>query len=54
KQIDDFYLNNLTINEQLVGLNETIAWYRNISLFLQVFGLALILARDLEGIPVAK
>lgn len=54
EQIDDFYLNNLTINEQLVGLNETIAWYRNVSLFLQVFGLALILARDLEGIPVAK
>ncbi|MGF1911343.1 DNA mismatch repair protein [Vibrio kasasachensis] len=54
KKIDDFYLGNLSINEQLIRLNESMAWYRNISLFLQVFGLALILARDLEGIPVAK
>ena len=47
-QIDDFYLQNLTISEQMIVLGDRIAWYRNISLFLQVFGLALILARDLS------
>lgn len=47
EQIDGFYLQNLSFNEQLSALDEQIAWYRNISLFLQVFGLALILARDL-------
>ncbi|WP_194436863.1 DNA mismatch repair protein [Vibrio fluminensis] len=47
EQIDNFYLQNLTFNERLSALDEQIAWYRNISLFLQVFGLALILARDL-------
>lgn len=46
-QIDGFYLNNITLSEQMAQLQERIAWYRNISLFLQVFGLALILARDL-------
>ena len=47
-QIDDFYLQNLTISEQMMTLSDRITWYRNISLFLQVFGLALILARDLS------
>lgn len=46
-QIDGFYLKNITLTEQMNHLDERIAWYRNISLFLQVFGLALILARDL-------
>ncbi|MCK6264384.1 DNA mismatch repair protein [Vibrio sp. ZSDE26] len=46
-QIDDHYLENLEILEEMRGLNENIAWYKNIGLFLQVFGLALILARDL-------
>ncbi|OLQ93236.1 hypothetical protein BIY22_01730 [Vibrio panuliri] len=45
--IDEVYLQNLTINEGLVSLDKRIAWYRSIGLFLQVFGLALILARDL-------
>ncbi|WP_039948767.1 hypothetical protein [Vibrio ichthyoenteri] len=46
-QIDGFYLKNITLTEQMNLLDDRIAWYRNISLFLQVFGLALILARDL-------
>lgn len=50
-QIDDYYLNNLTITEVMAALNEKIAWYKNIGLFLQVFGLALILARDLARKP---
>ncbi|NOI79528.1 DNA mismatch repair protein [Vibrio tubiashii] len=50
-QIDDFYLENLSISELMTSLNERIAWYKNIGLFLQVFGLALILARDLARKP---
>jgi len=50
-QIDDFYLENLSISELMTALNERIAWYKNIGLFLQVFGLALILARDLARKP---
>ncbi|MCL9781686.1 DNA mismatch repair protein [Vibrio sp. S4M6] len=46
-RIDDYYLENLSISERVLKLNEKIAWYKNIGLFLQVFGLALILARDL-------
>ncbi|CAH0537822.1 hypothetical protein VMF7928_01375 [Vibrio marisflavi CECT 7928] len=46
-KIDDYYLENLAIGERALSLNEKIAWYKNIGLFLQVFGLALILARDL-------
>lgn len=50
-QIDDYYLKNLTITEVMAALNEKIAWYKNIGLFLQVFGLTLILARDLARKP---
>lgn len=50
-QIDDIYLQNLSLSEQMSTLNERIAWYKNIALFLQVFGLALILARDLARRP---
>ncbi|MEZ8099022.1 DNA mismatch repair protein [Vibrio bivalvicida] len=50
-QIDDFYLENLSISELMTTLHERIAWYKNIGLFLQVFGLALILARDLARMP---
>lgn len=50
-QIDEHYLNNITLSEKMVTLNEKIAWYKNIGLFLQVFGLALILARDLARKP---
>lgn len=51
KQIDTYYLDNITITEVMIGLNDRIAWYKNIGLFLQVFGLALILARDLARKP---
>jgi len=50
-QIDELYLENLSITELMSALNEQIAWYKNIGLFLQVFGLALILARDLARKP---
>ncbi|MDA0149851.1 DNA mismatch repair protein [Vibrio sp. LaRot3] len=50
-QIDEYYLENLTLSDEMNILNERIAWYRNIGLFLQVFGLALILARDLARKP---
>ncbi|MGF1695621.1 DNA mismatch repair protein [Vibrio lamellibrachiae] len=46
-QIDDHYLRNLTLMDEMNSLKDKIAWYKNIGLFLQVFGLALILARDL-------
>lgn len=45
--IDDYYLENLSVSEVVAKLNDRVAWYKNIALFLQVFGLALILARDL-------
>ena len=45
--IDDFYLDNLTLSELLQALEEQMTLYKNIALFLQIFGLALILARDL-------
>jgi len=46
-RIDDFYLDNLTLSELLQSLEEQMTLYKNIALFLQIFGLALILARDL-------
>ncbi|MDA0150890.1 DNA mismatch repair protein [Vibrio sp. Makdt] len=46
-RIDDFYLDNLTLSELLQALEEQMTLYKNIALFLQIFGLALILARDL-------
>nr|WP_275658289.1 MULTISPECIES: DNA mismatch repair protein [unclassified Vibrio] len=50
-QIDEYYLKNLGLSEVMAELNEKIAWYKNIGLFLQVFGLTLILARDLARKP---
>jgi hypothetical protein len=50
-RIDGYYLNNLEITEEMSDLEEKIAWYKSIALFLQVFGLALILARDLARKP---
>jgi hypothetical protein len=47
EQIDNYYLKNLSIAETMAQLDNQIAWYKSIGLFLQVFGLALILARDL-------
>ncbi|MCJ2376982.1 DNA mismatch repair protein [Vibrio sp. ZSDZ34] len=46
--IDDLYLKNLTITESITQIDEQMALYKNIALFLQIFGLALILARDLS------
>ncbi len=46
-RIDDFYLDNLTLSKLLQALEEQVTLYKNIAPFLQIFGLALILARDL-------
>jgi hypothetical protein len=46
-QIDGFYLENLAISEVMAEMDHKISWYKSIGLFLQIFGLALILARDL-------
>ncbi|MBS9891142.1 MULTISPECIES: DNA mismatch repair protein [Vibrio] len=46
-RIDNYYIENVELNEVMAKQDEKIAWYKNIGLFLQVFGLALILARDL-------
>ncbi|MEC7941797.1 MAG: DNA mismatch repair protein [Pseudomonadota bacterium] len=46
-RIDDFYLDNLTLSELLQALEEQMTLYKNIALFVQILGLALILARDL-------
>ncbi|EAS76113.1 hypothetical protein V12G01_09120 [Vibrio alginolyticus 12G01] len=46
-RIDNYYIENVGLNEVMAKQDEKIAWYKNIGLFLQVFGLALILARDL-------
>lgn len=50
-KIDDYYLNNLSISESMQALEERMTFYKNIALFLQIFGLALILARDLARKP---
>ncbi|UPR59273.1 DNA mismatch repair protein [Vibrio sp. ED004] len=50
-RIDDYYLDNLTLVELIQRLDEKMAFYKNVALFLQVFGLALILARDLARRP---
>ncbi|EKK7176066.1 DNA mismatch repair protein [Vibrio alginolyticus] len=46
-RIDNYYIENVELNEVMAKQDEKIDWYKNIGLFLQVFGLALILARDL-------
>ncbi|MET2900003.1 DNA mismatch repair protein [Vibrio rotiferianus] len=51
ERIDSYYLENLEISEVMSTLEEKIAWYKSIGLFLQIFGLALILARDLARKP---
>ncbi|PMJ92968.1 DNA mismatch repair protein [Vibrio sp. 10N.261.55.A7] len=53
-QIDDYYLDNLSLTDTMQSLSERIAWYKNIGLFLQVFGLALILSRDLAMSPLGR
>lgn len=46
-KIDDYFLDNLAISEKVTDLEDRIAWYKSVALFLQVLGLALLLARDL-------
>lgn len=48
ERIDDIYLNNISKMETVHDLDKTNAIYKNLSIFLQIFGLALILARDLR------
>lgn len=50
-KIDDYYLDNLSVSEAMQALEEQMTFYKNIALFLQIFGLALILARDLARRP---
>ncbi|MGF1706806.1 hypothetical protein [Enterovibrio baiacu] len=47
-KIDTLYLDNLQMAENQYEFNRQISAYRNLALFLQVFGLALIMARDLN------
>ncbi|MCL9777412.1 DNA mismatch repair protein [Vibrio methylphosphonaticus] len=46
--IDNWYLENLVLTEEMQLIEKDMAFYKDIALFLQVFGLALILARDLS------
>ncbi|MFA0086816.1 DNA mismatch repair protein [Vibrio sp. 10N.261.51.F12] len=46
--IDELYLDNLSLAEEMQFITKQMAFYKDIALFLQVFGLALILARDLS------
>nr|WP_159063853.1 hypothetical protein [Thaumasiovibrio occultus] len=48
RSIDDHYLDILDLNEAKNQQAQDIAAYRNLALFLQIMGLALILARDLR------
>lgn len=50
-RIDGFYLENLSLSETMQGLEDKMTIYKNVALFLQIFGLALILARDLARKP---
>lgn len=50
-RIDELYLNNLELTDNMSAIHKESAQYNNLALFLQVFGLALILARDLARKP---
>jgi len=50
-RIDDFYLENLSLSQSMQALEDKMTFYKNVALFLQIFGLALILARDLARKP---
>lgn len=47
EQIDQYYLENLSLTESIASQQYRIVLFKNWALFLQVLGLALILARDL-------
>ncbi len=46
-KIDELYLNNLSLSESAMDREKQANAFKSLALFLQVFGLALILARDL-------
>ncbi|WP_261818017.1 hypothetical protein [Vibrio gallicus] len=46
--IDEYYFENVSLMEQMQANSIAMSHYKNIALFLQIFGLALILARDLK------
>lgn len=46
--IDNYYLENVSLKERMYENDVFVSHYKNIALFLQIFGLALILARDLK------
>ncbi|WP_035479475.1 hypothetical protein [Aliagarivorans marinus] len=48
ERIDNYYLENLDLNEQINEQMLHTSRIRNLALFLQIIGLALILARDLS------
>ncbi|OEE74832.1 hypothetical protein A1OQ_08385 [Enterovibrio norvegicus FF-162] len=50
-KIDTLYLDNLQLADSQRDLGSKISAYRNLALFLQVLGLALIMARDLSRKP---
>ncbi|WP_038199858.1 hypothetical protein [Vibrio nigripulchritudo] len=50
-RIDDLYLENLELTDEMSQIHKDSAQYNNLALFLQIFGLALILARDLARKP---
>lgn len=47
-KIDALYLNNLQLSDSQREITGSISGYRNLALFLQILGLALIMARDLS------
>lgn len=47
EDIDRFYLETLELSELISHQQQSASWFKQIALFLQVLGLALILARDL-------
>lgn len=47
-KIDTLYLNNLQLSDSQREITGSISGYRNLALFLQILGLALIMARDLS------
>lgn len=47
EQIDQLYLSNLELTETANHYKQSISTWRNLSIFLQLIGLSLILARDL-------
>lgn len=46
--IDEYYLQNIGLMEQMLSNDRKLSRYKHIALFLQILGLALILARDLS------